>query len=960
MPRASKIIVFLISISLLTSQYLQNAAAAETVGPDSQTDAVSSGTADKNVNGRAVKVGFFEFDGYHMQDESGRKSGYGYDFLQEMARYSDFTYTYVGYDKSWSDMQDMLADGEIDLLTSAQKTPEREAKFAFSKESIGTSSCILTVKSGDTRFTAGDYSTYRNMRIGMLKNSSRNESLAEFASDKGFTYTAVYFNSADEMVDALQKGNGVDALLTSNLRTVSNEWILDQFSPSDFYVMVRKDDTQLLDEVNSAIEEMDTYLHDWRHELWDRYYKADTGDAIAFTYEERQYIDEMKKSGTVLRAIVNPDCMPFSYFSGGKACGIIPQLFDRIEAMTGLSIDTIEVKDRKEYFDMVNSGEGFDILMDSDSDYYDAEKNGIKITSPYLTATVSEVTRKSSGSDLKSLALVAPDVPAQYRDDPGKSGIKVKYYGSYRECLKAVQLSEEDAAYMYSYCAQEYMDLYDTGRLQVTLLPQYTVSFSAGVRDSDDNRLLTILDKAVGSLDESYVQKVILSQTEVHRSNISLYEFLLQNPIGLVFIFVAVGLIIGLAFLLLYRQKHIVIMNRKNRELAEAVQKADDANRAKSAFLSSISHDMRTPLNGVIGYTEFAIETDDGEKKQEYLGKIQQSAGLLLNMINDTLDVSRIESGKMVLEEEFVSGKTLYESIVMVTENAADKKGVHFVHECRMPDNEYVKIDKLQIQKLLLNLLSNAVKFTPDGGTVTLLIEQIIPPENGMTFRITVRDTGIGISKAFQSKIYDPFTQEHASESGNITGTGLGLHIAKRIVDMMHGMITVESETGKGTRFTVLLPIEYKICDSSEAEKTESMTADLSGISVLLCEDNTVNVEIARTMLEAKGMKVTCAENGRAGTEIFAGSAKGEFDLILMDIHMPEMDGIEAAEVIRSSGHPDALKIPIIAMTADAYDEDVSRCLNAGMNAHLAKPIDKERFFKVIAECLGISTKSDE
>ena len=383
---------------------------------------------------------------------------------------------------------------------------------------------------------------------------------------------------------------------------------------------------------------------------------------------------------------------------------------------------------------------------------------------------------------------------------------------------------------------------------------------------------------------------------------------------------------------------------------------ADRANEAKSVFLSSMSHDLRTTLNGILGFTEIALKEQNHQKRQEYLMKIQSSGKLLLDMVNDTLELSRIESGKMVLEPENLVSREILENVITALRPSAEAKLIQLVVEENFPKDEVIRTDRLKLQKVVLNLLSNAIKYTHAGGIVKITFSTYEKAVNGCNHFIAVEDNGIGMSKEFLSRAFEPFSQENRPEAVNAVGTGLGLTIVKRIVDMMGGNITVESEEGKGTKFVVNLPIEI-VPESGTLQETAARKdySMLVGKHILLCEDNYLNIEIATILLHEKGIVLTVAKNGAEGVEIFRSSRQGSFDAILMDIRMPMMDGYEATAKIRSLPREDAEKIPIIAMTADAFEEDMQRAKELGMNAYLTKPVDPEQvyatLFQVICGC---------
>jgi signal transduction histidine kinase/CheY-like chemotaxis protein len=397
-----------------------------------------------------------------------------------------------------------------------------------------------------------------------------------------------------------------------------------------------------------------------------------------------------------------------------------------------------------------------------------------------------------------------------------------------------------------------------------------------------------------------------------------------------------------------YRDEHEQI-----KKLHAAKLEADRANEAKSSFLSSMSHDLRTPLNGIIGFTNLAIHEKDPEKKQTYLMNVQSSGELLLDLVNDTLELSRIESGKFTMTMEAVSIRDMAEVVVTSLGPSAEIKGLKIIREPSEYPQVFVWTDKLKFQKVFLNLLSNAIKYTQSGGTITASVQMLEPAADGCNCRITVQDTGVGISPEFLPHIFDAFSQEHRAETVNILGTGLGLAIVKKIVDLMGGRISVKSDLGKGSTFCVELPL--KMAEEIHAQERESawQSGILSGKRVLLCEDNYLNTEIAKILLEEQGVQVSCAENGKTGVELFKKSGIGFYSAVLMDIRMPVMDGYDATRTIRGLNRPDATLVPIIAMTADAFEEDIRNCREAGMVGHVTKPIDSKKLLKLLRETIA-------
>lgn len=387
-------------------------------------------------------------------------------------------------------------------------------------------------------------------------------------------------------------------------------------------------------------------------------------------------------------------------------------------------------------------------------------------------------------------------------------------------------------------------------------------------------------------------------------------------------------------------------------EIKKAKLESDRANEAKSVFLSSMSHDLRTPLNGVLGFTSFALREQDPAKKQEYLRKIDSSGKLLLDLVNDTLELSRIESGKATLEMENVMPDDLIPAVVTALQPSAELKNIRLKTDFPVDMHIPVYCDKLKVQKIALNLISNAIKYTPEGGTVSVSLIPAPPEARGCRWSFCVEDNGIGMSEEFMKHMFEPFSQEKRSEAQKTPGTGLGLSIVKRYVDLMDGAIDVRSVLHRGTRWIVSLPI-LEMPGGDKAGSRIQPAASLSGKRVLLCEDNYMNTEIASMLLKDEGMIVETAENGEKGLELFEASAPGYYDDILMDMRMPVMDGLEATRRIRSSQRPDAGTIRIIAMTADAFEESIREAENAGMDGYLTKPVEPKKLFEALENSSG-------
>ena len=395
-------------------------------------------------------------------------------------------------------------------------------------------------------------------------------------------------------------------------------------------------------------------------------------------------------------------------------------------------------------------------------------------------------------------------------------------------------------------------------------------------------------------------------------------------------------------------------IEKANRELEAALSAARKANESKSDFIANVSHDMRTPLNAILGYDRLALESDSDEVRVDYLRKIGEAGNTLLTLINDTLDLQKIENGVTKLHLQPVNCQTITEGIMTAVQPMMDVKHIHFAFDNINSICTTIRADAVRVEEIFINLLSNAVKFTPANGEVLLLMECEKETKRELRLKLTVKDNGVGISPTFIPKIYEPFSQERTEKTVRIGGSGLGLSIVKRLIDLMHGRIEVQSELGKGTIFTVYLSFNKVKKRIAEAQTVSVDLTLLKGKTVLLCEDNEMNREIATAILEQSGMIVIPAANGEEGVNHFIESGSGMISAVLMDIRMPVMDGYAASRAIRVSNHPEARTIPIIALSADAYTDDVKKVQACGMNRHLSKPIDR----KLLLQTLQVEIQS--
>lgn len=447
-------------------------------------------------------------------------------------------------------------------------------------------------------------------------------------------------------------------------------------------------------------------------------------------------------------------------------------------------------------------------------------------------------------------------------------------------------------------------------------------------------------------------------------------EMDMQSAYGMVektnHISIICGLVAGNVLLLICLCAYYIYQKSKAEEqkqkqlLMKAAEKADAANKAKSAFLLNISHDIRTPMNAIIGFTNIALHQNSVSDIYDSLEKVQKSSNHLLSLLNDVLDFSRIESGKVIMSPEPVDIIQLTDNVKTIMKELLYNRDLKFEVQQERPKNPYVLADVAHIREVLVNLLGNAVKFTKDGGKITFGISSYPgTDEKHIIVRYVVQDNGIGMSEEFQKELFIPFSQEDdANARTQYKGTGLGMAITKKYVDMMGGSIAVESKKGVGTTFTVEIPLELTE-QVIQSEQKQPLHRDLTGVHVLMAEDNDLNAELATIMLEDAGMTVTRASNGKEVVNLFKNHPQGTYDLILMDIMMPNMDGYQATNAIRNCGKKDAKTVPVIAMTANAFDDDRKKTQEAGMNAHLTKPLNVPELMKTIGTLCNRSERDN-
>lgn len=914
---------------------------------------------------RTVRVGWDMVPG--LQDGSSETAlgGYNYEYLVQLAQYAGWKYEFVF--GSWAELEQKLIDGELDLLGDVAYTDARAQKYSYCPYPNGYSHMLLACRLEDDRFAYNDYSRFDGLRVATIPSTFRRQLLDREGVQHGFTVQYLEYATQEEMFAALDSGEA-DAAIFSNVTRYKNYKILSQWEANPFYFVVPKDEPVLLEELTAAMRELNASDPFMEERLYSKYFGSNgEGALVAPSRDELAYV---QRAGA-LRVLVYGGQEPLSYEKDGRLQGLVPAYCRLLAEKSGLRFVYVPCSSYGDMLRRFAAGEG-DICAELREQGTDtARPAGLNLLRPYFTLSFGLVYNNVRSGALQRVA-VRRDA-AWLLGQLGSSGLSAVLYDTTQACAEAVRSGRVDAALVSSVEYEQLAHHARFSRLIFTLQPDLTQDLYLGVSQTQGRELFTLLSKVSGSVSERMLSDLLLANTDL-KPQVSFEDYLNQNALLLACFLLLLALMF-FSWIWVLRQR------RNTRELQRANAEAERATRQTAAFFSNLSHDMRTPLTGIIGFTDLALEECRDASSRAYFEKIRASGSLLLELINDTLELSRIRSGKAVLRPEPVCCAELLHSVTNSVGAMAKKKRQTLHCTVELPPDERVLADRLKLQDVLMNLLSNAVKYTPEGGNIWLSVERCEPAGAVPRCRITVQDDGIGMSEDFLPRVFEPFEQEHAPEASGVSGSGLGLAIVKSIVQLMNGTITVHSARLKGSTFVVELPLEGSApapcaagspspgaegrpaapeavapaeggAAAPQSAAAEKSAAILAGRRVLLCEDNPVNTEILRRLLAARGIQAVHAPNGERGVQLFSESPAGTFDAVLMDVRMPVMDGCTATRAIRALSRPDA-GLPILAMSADAYTEDVERCLAAGMDAHIAKPIDTARLFDTLARLLS-------
>jgi len=896
--------------------------------------------ADANKSPETVKVGVLNNSSLAFRDEEGTWRGSDIECMLDIAQKAGFNVEFIDSSTD-ADLFEHIDDGTYDILTDMAKGESFRDDYLFTDESISTTTSTLAVRSDDSRWDYGNIDQLSQMKIGVIGLYETNKDFRTWCTKHAVTPKITEYQDFEEMTAALENGeiDGELYLGTDVVNDADKLHTILRFLPEDCFFMFRKSDVELKNKVDTALSQILSGNADYLVNLRNKYETQFSSNVLPLSSSEKTYISEHPILNV---AVVSGDSPYYMREPDGTDSGIIPDYYKLISNWSGLHFQYKIFASSEEAVEAVKNGDA-DVIGLFTNGLISAYGNGLSQTDSISTAGCILLT--DSGIDpsgIKSIAVVESTkdslqtaVSRLYPD------AEITGYKNAEECFSAVKRKETDATLLGVPSAEWIIN--QTNSIAYSMIPVSGATYdSCAAVKLDNQTLCSIINKSIAATKGSFTG--IVTKDTLAQGDWMTVISRIPPVIIVLTVTVLLVLVIGLFWamiLLRRRQKERALVLKAQSEAEQQRLIAEE----KNTFFSNISHDMRTPLNAVIGFAELGGNEKDDSKKNVYFDKIKSSGKLLNSLIDDTLTISKINSGKLKLNPEPTRPSELFETILDSIGEAAAKKNITFSVDDSGKKDRVVLADRLNLQKICLNLLSNAVKYTPEGGCVSVRIFNDPKDGENPDSVFEVSDNGIGISKDFQPHIFEPFSQERRSGYESV-GTGLGLSIVKQLVDLMGGTIEVKSEKDKGSTFTVRLHL--KEADSRNAEENKMIpvkTYHLKGKKVLLCEDNLLNSEIAAALLKSEGMETVRAENGSEGVKKYRDSAEREYDAVLMDIRMPVMDGYEAARLIRSSERDDAAAIPILAMTADAFPEDIQKCLDAGMNGHIAKPIDPQALF---------------
>ena len=893
---------------------------------------------------KVVRVGSFE-DTFNYVNEKGIRKGYGYELLQTLSGYTGWQLEYVTCD--WSDCFEKLKNGEIDIMGDISYTEDRAEEMLFSDEPMGEEKYYLYADLSRADISASDFKTLNGKKIGVLMGTEPEVMLTEWEEKYDLKTQHVNISNNEDVKQKLAN-HEIDCFVSLEESFWAELGIstMTRVGKSDIYYAINKDRADIKEELDNAMRALEDADPFYTADLYKRYFSLDYTPIL--TGEEKAWL---KEHGAIRMGFLTGDSGVSTYDPAtGEITGTITDYIQFARDCLGnqeLVFQMVGYDSQKAELDALKSGE-IDMVFHFDQSPNLAEDYRVACTNTTWTSNMMAVTNKQHFNENQANRVAVPQ---------NKISLK-RYIAVYYPQWEIVDCAaQEDAARLVK---DGQADCFVTGvssqenyskKYDFYSVPLPNPAKSCFAVNSGNRHLLSILNKTIKAMPTNMLTGSLAMYKSSSRK-VTLSEFIRDNFFMVLLvssIFVAVILLAILKLLRKARKAEAAARKAANdtqelnAKLQIAAENAESANRAKSTFLFNMSHDIRTPMNAIIGYADLASRhSDDPAKLKKYMENIQVCGQNLLMLLNNVLDLARIENDKTEIEYSVSDIEKDFRNCLAMFRNQADSKGQTLTVTTQLP-YPYIYADIPHLTEVCTNLVSNAVKYTGAGGTIRCGVTQKPGEKEGWCDTVvTVADNGIGMSQEFQKHIFEPFERERTSTVSKVEGSGIGMGIVKKLVELMGGTVEVESKIGAGSTFTVTIPCRIASEDEIQA-KREINPSDqkcLCGTRILLTEDNDLNAEIATELLQEEGCTVDRAKDGVECVDMLEKAANGTYQLILMDVQMPVMNGYDATKKIRRMDDPQKANIPIVAMTANAFSEDKQVALDAGMNDHIAKPIN--------------------
>ena len=889
--------------------------------------------ADSDQQVKKVRVGWLVNNAGFQEGTPGeRLSGWGYEYLQTLSYYTKgWQYEYVS--GTFTELLDMLEAGEIDLMPNISYSEEREQTLLFSSNPEGTERYYIYAKPDRDDLAKGDPQALQGLTIGCNAGVMQTIVGQQWLADQGVTCTYKEIDTGGALFEALSDGE-VDAIIMNDTISSPDASPMFYVGSSDYYFAVPKSRPDLMNDINAAMTAIARVNPRYNDEVKSSYSAQNSGSS-SLTGPEASWL---KANGNTITLGYLVNQLPYcTQNDNGEMEGSLTSLATTLHDKFGITVKTVAFSNNEKMVEALSDGT-IDAALPFFRDYWLAEQKGVAQSNSMGTVSLTAIhVSNDLDSDLKDIACTENAIINRFELESLFPDATVTEYPNKDEALNALRVGKARCIIVPSTRLETIRDTYDIEDFETQELTN-TAELSCMIPRGKPE-LLGIINKGIINAGES-LSASSYSPTSYSAQESDTFQFVYRNRTAIATVIICM-LLTGIAILVWSLQR-----------AQEARQKADAANAAKTAFLTRMSHDIRTPLNGILGLIEIEeLKEGDMQVARESRAKARVAANHLLSLINDILEMGRIEERKVTLDHESFNLKELCDDALVLCKLRASDRGITMLDTSEpYVVDQYMIGSPTHIRQILVNLLDNSIKYNKRGGTVTF--SSTIKPldDEHAVFCFSVSDTGIGMTPEFLTRIYEPFAQEDDDARSKFQGTGIGMSIVKSLLDMMGGTIEISSEVGAGSTFNVQIPLDIdKNPRARECADEQTCNCSLAGMSVLLAEDNELNAEIAQTLLESEGIVVTRAANGNEAVDLYVGHPAGSFDAILMDIMMPGMDGYEATRAIRLSEKSDAADIPIIALTANAFAEDAQAAHDAGMNAHLPKPLDLNKLKNMLA-----------